>query len=64
VRAWTIYNGTLAPGAAGVIHSDFERGFIKAETVRATYARTLLAHARETEERKRDTERGRERGGV
>mmetsp|Transcript_37434 Transcript_37434/g.48430 ORF Transcript_37434/g.48430 Transcript_37434/m.48430 type:complete len:422 (-) Transcript_37434:142-1407(-) len=33
VRAWTIYNGTLAPGAAGVIHSDFERGFIKAETV-------------------------------
>lgn len=33
VRAWTVYNGTLAPGAAGVIHSDFERGFIKAETV-------------------------------
>lgn len=33
VRAWTIYNGTLAPQAAGVIHSDFERGFIKAETV-------------------------------
>lgn len=31
VRAWTISNGTLAPQAAGVIHSDFERGFIKAE---------------------------------
>ncbi len=32
VRAWTIKEGTLAPGAAGVIHSDFERGFISAET--------------------------------
>ena len=31
VRAWTIQRGTLAPGAAGVIHTDFERGFIKAE---------------------------------
>jgi GTP-binding protein YchF len=31
VRAWTIQKGTLAPQAAGVIHSDFERGFIKAE---------------------------------
>jgi ribosome-binding ATPase YchF (GTP1/OBG family) len=31
VRAWTIQAGTLAPQAAGVIHSDFERGFIKAE---------------------------------
>jgi len=31
VRAWTIMKGTLAPQAAGVIHSDFERGFIKAE---------------------------------
>lgn len=30
-RAWTITNGTLAPQAAGVIHSDFERGFICAE---------------------------------
>ncbi len=30
VRAWTIKRGTKAPGAAGVIHSDFERGFIKA----------------------------------
>ena len=31
VRAWTIRRGTKAPGAAGVIHSDFERGFIRAE---------------------------------
>jgi len=31
VRSWTIQKGTLAPQAAGVIHSDFERGFIKAE---------------------------------
>ena len=31
VRAWTIQTGTLAPQAAGVIHTDFERGFIKAE---------------------------------
>jgi len=33
VRAWTIHRGDTAPQAAGVIHSDFERGFIKAETV-------------------------------
>ena len=32
-RAWTIAGGTLAPQAAGVIHGDFERGFIRAETV-------------------------------
>ena len=32
-RAWTIASGTLAPAAAGVIHSDFEAGFIRAETV-------------------------------
>jgi GTP-binding protein YchF len=31
VRAWTIRRGTKAPGAAGVIHSDFEKGFIKAD---------------------------------
>merc|ERR1719287_96216 len=31
VRAWTIMKDTLAPQAAGVIHSDFERGFIKVE---------------------------------
>ncbi len=33
VRAWTITNGTKAPGAAGKIHSDFEKGFIRAEVV-------------------------------
>ncbi len=33
VRAWVIHQGDTAPKAAGVIHSDFERGFIKAETV-------------------------------
>lgn len=32
-RAWTITSGTKAPGAAGVIHTDFERGFICAETL-------------------------------
>ena len=32
-RAWTIPGGTLAPRAAGVIHTDFERGFIRAEVV-------------------------------
>jgi ribosome-binding ATPase len=33
VRAWTIHQGDKAPVAAGVIHSDFEKGFIRAETV-------------------------------
>ena len=33
VRAWTIQRGTKAPQAAGKIHTDFERGFIKAETI-------------------------------
>jgi GTP-binding protein YchF len=32
-RAWTITRGTKAPGAAGVIHTDFEKGFIRAETI-------------------------------
>lgn len=32
-RAWTITRGTLAPKAAGVIHTDFEKGFIRAETI-------------------------------
>jgi hypothetical protein len=32
-RAWTVFNGATAPNAAGVIHTDFERGFIKAETM-------------------------------
>jgi GTP-binding protein YchF len=33
VRAWTIHRGDRAPAAAGVIHSDFERGFIRGETI-------------------------------
>ena len=32
-RAWTIRRHTKAPQAAGVIHTDFERGFIRAETI-------------------------------
>ncbi|HEY9579870.1 MAG TPA: redox-regulated ATPase YchF [Rhizorhapis sp.] len=32
-RAWTVYKGSKAPQAAGAIHSDFERGFIRAETI-------------------------------
>ncbi|MCE2993750.1 MAG: redox-regulated ATPase YchF [Alphaproteobacteria bacterium] len=32
-RAWTIHNGMVAPQAAGVIHTDFEKGFIRAETI-------------------------------
>ncbi|BCJ90106.1 ribosome-binding ATPase YchF [Terrihabitans soli] len=32
-RAWTIEKGTKGPGAAGVIHTDFEKGFIRAETI-------------------------------
>ena len=34
IRAWTIKKGTKAPQAAGVIHSDFERGFIRAEVMK------------------------------
>ena len=48
-RAWTIHAGDTAPKAAGVIHTDFERGFIKAETV--SFADLVkcgnFAHARE-----------------
>ena len=33
VRAWTVRKGATAPQAAGVIHTDFERGFIRAETI-------------------------------
>ena len=36
VRAWTIRQGYTAPQAAGVIHTDFERGFIRAETTAFT----------------------------
>ena len=33
MRAWTIHKGDTAPQAAGVIHTDFERGFIRAQTI-------------------------------
>jgi len=33
IKAWTIKSGSLAPNAAGVIHTDFQRGFIRAETI-------------------------------
>lgn len=40
VRAWTVRRGTKAPQAAGVIHTDFERGFIRAEVIKlADFAR-------------------------
>lgn len=34
VRAWTVYRGDKAPAAAGVIHTDFEKGFIRAEVIK------------------------------
>jgi ribosome-binding ATPase YchF (GTP1/OBG family) len=33
-RAWTYHQGTKAPQAAGIIHTDFERGFIRAEVIK------------------------------
>ena len=33
VRAWTIHKGSTAPQAAGIIHTDFEKGFIRAEII-------------------------------
>jgi GTP-binding protein YchF len=41
-RAWTVRRGALAPEAAGVIHTDFEHGFIKAETI--AYAEYIACH--------------------
>jgi hypothetical protein len=48
-RAWTIHEGDKAPAAAGTIHSDFERGFIAAETIHydALLAAGSFAKARE-----------------
>jgi hypothetical protein len=48
-RAWTIHAGDTAPKAAGVIHSDFERGFIKADTIHFDQLVRCgsIAHARE-----------------
>ncbi len=44
VRAWTLHKGMSAPQAAGVIHTDFERGFIRAEVIPYT---TYIAHGSE-----------------
>src|SRR5205814_3318026 len=44
-RAWVVKRGTRAPQAAGVIHTDFERGFIKAEVIRWD---ELLRHGSES----------------
>ena len=49
VRAWTLHRGTKAPQAAGVIHTDFEKGFIKAEVIATDELVKLgtVHHARE-----------------
>jgi ribosome-binding ATPase YchF (GTP1/OBG family) len=46
VRAWTFPKGAKAPQAAGVIHSDFERGFIKAEVYHCNDLFTLGSEAK------------------
>ena len=48
-RAWTIHQGDKAPAAAGVIHSDFERGFIAAETIAFDDLVTLGSYAKARE---------------
>lgn len=48
-RAWTIHAGDKAPAAAGVIHSDFERGFIAAETIAFDDLMRLGSHAKARE---------------
>ena len=48
-RAWTIRAGDKAPAAAGVIHSDFERGFIAAETIAFNDLITLGTQAKARE---------------
>ncbi|MFV0415321.1 MAG: redox-regulated ATPase YchF [Chthoniobacterales bacterium] len=48
-RAWTIRDGDKAPAAAGVIHSDFERGFIAAETIACDTLLELGSHAKARE---------------
>jgi GTP-binding protein YchF len=53
-RAWVIRKGTRAPQAAGVIHTDFERGFIKAEVIRWD---ELLRHGSEAAAKSRGTMR-------
>ena len=49
VRAWTIHKGSTAPQAAGVIHTDFERGFIRAEVITFNDFVTLNGEAKAKE---------------
>ena len=58
-RAWTIKKGTKAPGAAGKIHSDFERGFIKAEVV--SYRDLMDCGSMVTAKEKRTCQTGRKK---
>jgi len=46
VHAWTVTKGTVAPGAAGKIHTDFEKGFIRAEVIRWDDLVTLGSEAK------------------
>ena len=55
VRCWTIPAGTLAPQAAGAIHTDFERGFIKAEVRGGDCRRWRWKRGIEKEEDGRDS---------
>ena len=43
VKAWTIKKGSTAPEAAGAIHSDFEKGFIKAEVIKFDDLKKLMS---------------------
>jgi len=49
VRAWTVHKGSTAPQAAGVIHTDFERGFIRAEVIAFNDYVTLGGEAKSKE---------------
>ncbi len=56
VRAWTVRNGAKAPEAAGVIHSDFEKGFIRAEVIKYQDFITLGSEAKVKEAGKMSVE--------
>ena len=49
VRAWTIHTGSTAPQAAGAIHTDFEKGFIRAEVIAFNDYITLGGEAKSKE---------------
>ena len=58
VRAWTIRRGYTAPQAAGVIHTDFQKGFIRAEV--AKYIDYVVREARELSKAKQELAEGKE----